>query len=75
MLVSDEMLVGYWNQVPDAQLSQEAGGIIFPCNSQLPDLQVAIGDSYMATIPGEGMNFSKVGKDNSGTQCKCPYPR
>ena len=70
MLVTDEMLVGYWNQVPDAQLSQEVGGVIFPCNSQLPDLQVAIGDSYMATVPGEGMNFSAVGKDDTGTDCK-----
>ena len=70
MLVSDEMLIGYWNQVPDAQLSQEVGGVIFPCDSQLPDLQVAIGDSYVATIPGEGLNFSNVGRDSTGTSCK-----
>ena len=74
MLVTDEMLIGYWNQVPDAQLSQDVGGVIFPCNSQLPDLQVAIGDSYMATIPGEGLNFSAVGKDNTGTDCKMMLP-
>ena len=60
MLVDDEMLVGYWNQVPDAQLSQSVGGVIFPCNSQLPDLQVTIGDSYVATIPGEGKSMFQM---------------
>ena len=70
MLVGDQMLIGYWNQVPNAQLSQAVGGVIFPCNSQLPDLQVQIGDSYVATIPGDGLNFSNVGKDNTGTSCE-----
>ncbi|KIX08226.1 uncharacterized protein Z518_02882 [Rhinocladiella mackenziei CBS 650.93] len=63
MLVSDEMLVAYWTTVDGAQLSTDAGGIIFPCNTALPDLQVAIGDSYLATISGDGMNFANVGTD------------
>ncbi|KIW98079.1 uncharacterized protein Z519_01663 [Cladophialophora bantiana CBS 173.52] len=63
MLVQDEMLVAYWSTVQGAQLSQDAGGIIFPCNTQLPDLQVAIGDNYMATVQGDGMNFANVGTD------------
>jgi hypothetical protein len=72
MLVGDEMLIGYWNQVADAQLSDEVGGVIFPCDTALPDLQVAIGDSYVATVPGSGMNFANVGRDNTGTDCKFP---
>jgi Eukaryotic aspartyl protease len=72
MLVTDDLLVGYWNQVNGAQLSQEAGGVIFPCNTQLPDLQVAIGNSYMATVPGSDMNFSGVGSDSTGTNCEYP---
>ena len=71
MLVPDQMLVAYWNTVNGAQLSQDAGGIIFPCNAALPDLQVAIGDNHMATVSGNGMNFANVGKDTtSGKQCK-----
>ncbi|EXJ94234.1 aspergillopepsin I [Capronia coronata CBS 617.96] len=63
MLVSDDMLVAYWNTVDGAQLSQEAGGVIFPCNTALPDLQVAIGNSHLATVKGDGMNFAEVGTD------------
>lgn len=71
MLVGDEMLVAYWNTVDGAQLSQEAGGVIFPCNTALPDLQVAIGDTYLATVKGDGMNFAQVGTDTqTGTDCK-----
>lgn len=72
MLVSDEMLVAYWNTVDDAQLSQEAGGVIFPCNTDLPDLQVAIGDSHLATVSGANMNFANVGTDTqTGADCEC----
>jgi hypothetical protein len=71
MLVGDEMLAGYWNQVEGAQLSQDVGGVIFPCDAALPDLQVAIGSNYMATVPGSVMNFSEVGRDSTGQDCKC----
>ena len=70
MLVADAMLVGYWSQVQGAQLSQSTGGVVFPCDAQLPDLQVAVGDT-MVTIPGSLMNFSNVGVDNaSGVNCE-----
>ncbi|EXJ75105.1 aspergillopepsin I [Cladophialophora psammophila CBS 110553] len=71
MLVQNEMLVAYWNTVQGAQLSQSAGGIIFPCNAQLPDLQVAIGANYMATVQGDGMNFANVGTDTQTGQQFC----
>jgi hypothetical protein len=75
MLVPDAMLVAYWNAVDGAQLSQDAGGVIFPCDATLPDLQVAIGDNYMATVSGDGMNFANVGKDtSSGQQCRFSSP-
>jgi aspergillopepsin I len=71
MLVPDEMLVAYWNTVDGAQLSQDAGGVIFPCDTALPDLQVAIGANYMATVSGDGMNFANVGRDTqTGQQCE-----
>jgi len=74
MLVGDEMLVAYWNTVDGAQLSQQAGGVIFPCNTALPDLQVAVGNTYFATVKGDGMNFAEVGTDRStGTNCKFSF--
>lgn len=71
MLVSNDVLVGYWNNVQGAQFNADAGGVIFPCNAPLPDLQVAIGNNYMATVSGQGMNFANVGSDTqTGTQCE-----
>ena len=75
MLVGDEMLLAYWNTVDGAQLNEQAGGIIFPCNTALPDLQVAVGDTYFATVKGDGMNFAEVGTDRTtGTDCKFFFP-
>lgn len=78
MLVGDEMLVAYWNTVDGAQLNEAAGGVIFPCNTALPDLQVAIGDTYLATVKGDVMNFASVGQDTqTGQQCEYlpPVPK
>jgi hypothetical protein len=70
MLVPEQMLTAYWTQVQGAVSSAEAGGIIFPCNANLPDLQVAVGPTYLATVPGSFMNFANVGEDTSGANCK-----
>lgn len=68
MLVGNDLLTAYYDQVEGATLNQEVGGVIFPCNSTLPDLQVAIGDKT-ATIAGENFNFATVGQDQqSGTK-------
>ena len=75
MLVPNAMVTAYWSTVTGAQSSQQAGGVIFPCNTKLPDLQVAIGDNYMATVSGDTMNFANVGQDStSGQQCKFHVP-
>ncbi|KPI38111.1 Aspartic protease PEP3 [Cyphellophora attinorum] len=71
MLVQEQMVVGYYNQVQGAELNQQVGGIIFPCNAALPDLKVRIGDSYVATIPGSGMNFAEVGTDTQTGEAFC----
>lgn len=71
MLVGDDLLEAYWNQVQGATLNQDVGGVIFPCNAQLPDAQVAVGGS-MATVAGANFNFAEVGTDTtSGEDCKC----
>lgn len=72
MLVGDEILQGYYNQVNSAQLNEQLGGVTFSCNEQLPDLSVAVGDSYMATIPGKNMKFANVdAQGKSEFQCSC----
>ena len=60
MLVDDAVVQMYWSQVAGAQNSTQDGGVIFPCSAQLPDLQVAMGDSYMATVSGDLLNFSQT---------------
>ncbi|KIW21470.1 hypothetical protein PV08_02050 [Exophiala spinifera] len=70
MLVGDDLVVGYWNNVEGAQLNQQAGGVIFPCNAELPDLQVAIGN-HLATVAGDNMNFANVGTDTQTGQDFC----
>jgi Eukaryotic aspartyl protease len=72
MLVDDSLVQAYYSQVSGAMNSGSAGGVIFPCDAALPDLQVAVGDSgAMATISGSLMNFSTAGSDqNTGTPCE-----
>lgn len=38
----------------------QAGGTIFPCDSNLPDIQLAMGDGYMGTIPGTGLSYAPI---------------
>ena len=61
MLVDDSVVQLYYGQVAGAQFDAQSGGVVFPCDSSLPDLQIAVGDSYMATISGDLMNFSSAG--------------
>ena len=70
MLVDAAVVNSYYSQVDQAQNSAQVGGVVFPCNSQLPDLAVAMGDNYMATVPGNLMKFATVGTDQTGQQCQ-----
>jgi hypothetical protein len=45
--------------VSGAQLNADVGGMVYPCNVQLPDLAVAVGD-YLATVPGSQITFAQV---------------
>lgn len=70
MLVADDIVQLYWGAVEGAQVSDDAGGVVFPCNAALPDLQIAMGDA-MATVSGEFMNFARVGQDTqTGETCE-----
>jgi hypothetical protein len=63
MLVNPAVVNAYYSQVTGAVNSQSLGGVTFPCNANLPDLMVAIGES-MALIRGSDINFAQV--DNNG---------
>lgn len=58
-----EMVEAYYKQVPHAQDDQGAGGYVFPCSSQLPDLTLQIGD-YKAVVPGKFLNHAPVTEGN-----------
>jgi len=60
MLVSPEVASAYYAEVEGAQLNNQVGGYIFPCNSSLPTLSIAVGDDNLATVPSSVMNFSQV---------------
>ncbi|KAL8692720.1 MAG: hypothetical protein Q9218_002309 [Villophora microphyllina] len=61
ILADDAVARSYWRQVEGATLDT-SGSNIFPCNAQLPDFHIALGPNYMATVPGDLMNFQKVGR-------------
>lgn len=59
MLVSEEMLREYYAQVDGAVNDVRVGGIVFPCESALPDLYVDVGGK-MARVEGRFVNFAQV---------------
>lgn len=60
MLANAAIVNAYYSQVNGAVNNATVGGVTFPCNSQLPDLAVDIGGSYMATVQGSDINFAAV---------------
>jgi aspergillopepsin I len=60
LLLDDDVVNNYYNQVDGAQNDQNAGGIVFPCDAQLPDFSVTIGN-YEAVVPADYINFGDSG--------------
>ncbi|CAL8578251.1 hypothetical protein XPA_004043 [Xanthoria parietina] len=70
ILADDAVVQAYWSQVAGAQL-QEAG-VHFPCDTQLPDFRVALGPTYMATVPGDLLNYMRTrGGGGRGAKAVC----
>lgn len=67
LLVDDAVAQAYYAQVQGAVNDAQAGGFTYPCTATLPDFGVAIGDSYVANVPGNQITFSTV--DTAGTTC------
>jgi hypothetical protein len=67
MLANPAIVNAYYSQVQGAVNNATVGGVTFPCNTQLPDLNVDVGGNYMALVRGDDINFAQV--DATGT-CK-----
>jgi hypothetical protein len=55
-----QIVDSYWKQVNGAVFSNNKW--VFPCNSYLPDITVAIGDGRV-TVPGINMNYAFTGQN------------
>jgi hypothetical protein len=60
MLVNAAVVNAYYSQVEGAVNNEQVGGITFPCDSVLPNLNVDVGGTYTATIQGKFINFAQV---------------
>lgn len=67
LLVDDAVAQAYYAQVQGAVNDAQAGGFTYPCTATLPDFGVAVGDSYVANVPGNQITFATV--DAAGTTC------
>ena len=65
MCIRDRVAEAYYKEVHGGLYAKNANGYIFPCNSSLPPLSVAVGPSYSVTIPGSFMNWSEVGTNTT----------
>ena len=74
MLVDLDVAEAYWNQIPGAGFDEEANAFIFPCEADLPDFRIALGEEYMATIPGALMSFSSASGRSGSTSRFPPFP-
>ncbi|KAH9889722.1 acid protease [Xylariomycetidae sp. FL2044] len=63
MLADPATAEGYYSQVQGAVNDEQQGGIVFPCDAQLPDLQVDVGGT-MATVKGSDIKFAQVDEQN-----------
>lgn len=69
LILADPTVVnGYYSQVPSAKNNAQVGGVTIDCNAQLPDLMLAVGDTYMARVKGSDINFAQV-QGNSKSYC------
>ncbi|KAL3417798.1 eukaryotic aspartyl protease [Phlyctema vagabunda] len=67
MLVNAAVVNGYYSQVQGAVNNATVGGVTFPCDSELPDLNVDVGGNFDAVVRGSDINFAPV--DATGTTC------
>ncbi|KAK5010546.1 hypothetical protein LTR28_009221 [Elasticomyces elasticus] len=64
MLVDDAVARAYYAAVDGAAADVAAGGFVYPCSATLPAFAVAIGEGYMATVPGDRITYAQVDDRN-----------
>ncbi|KAJ5639370.1 Penicillopepsin-1 [Penicillium longicatenatum] len=60
LLLADDTVSSYYEQVDSASYSYSEGGYVFDCSADLPDFSVTIGD-YTATVSGSLINYASIG--------------
>jgi hypothetical protein len=60
LLLDPEVVQAYYAQVPSASYDSTVGGYTYDCSEDLPEFAVAVGNNYMANIPGSGITFAPV---------------
>ncbi|KKY30766.1 putative secreted aspartic proteinase precursor [Diaporthe ampelina] len=63
LMLPDEVVSAYYQQVSGAEDSEQEGGYVFSCDATLPDFTFAVGDGQI-TIPGEYINWAPVDTAN-----------
>ena len=73
LLLDIEVAEAFWKQVPSSIYVINAGGWVFRCDEQLPDISIAIGNvgpkggktnkGVMIHVPGWMLTFSRVGTE------------
>lgn len=66
LMLPDEVVSAYYQQVDGAQDSEQEGGYVFSCDAALPDFTFAVGEGQI-TVPGEYINWAPV--DTSNQTC------
>lgn len=62
MLLDADIVKAYYAQVDGATNSPFQGGYTYPCDTTLPDLGVAVGTGYTATIKGADLTYAEIGR-------------
>ena len=63
LLMDDSIVEDYYSQIDGAQLDQNQGGYVFPCNAEIPDFVLGIG-AGKSTIPASLMSLGAVDGSN-----------
>lgn len=56
LLLDDDIVDAYWGQVAGHKFNGQ--GVIFPCGTKLPDFQIELGPTYIASVAGSLINYA-----------------
>ncbi|KAJ5546039.1 aspergillopepsin A-like aspartic endopeptidase, partial [Penicillium frequentans] len=72
MLVSPAIVTEFYSKVNGSGYSNSVGGYIYPCDTELPDLTIGMGNGIMnATISGSDLSYEEVGTNTTTGETMC----